>query len=467
MTGRILYFNYIFDILKKEILKNEDEIKTLNQDYKNSLKSFIDISKKVINLNNKNINDIKLLFNSNYNSSMKFINETFSNEDRIFYNDGFKLDKEKEMIMFDIEEEIEIPFKYYRENENKIVFFFEEDIELNCIKAIIRNNDGINIYPVEITLENSIGKNYFLEDFNRFFEIKEQEYDTQTYISNIKTTNNITFSFNEKINIVNSTFKFFKNIYKKTNEIIIKYNNEFKNNSLIKLERKIYDKNKYLRYYISFDSIEFKEFDWTDPELDKLFIEDDIKLISMPEKIPDNIYIKIISDKTNKINNKQVIKTENFVEQIVPANLLAETKDKFIYQLDNKGGNIVKDSIKIYLSNKFANKFLEINTELIDKVSEKNKNKITEGFINTEKNKLDRDDEFFLLDFDSIDSLSNLDSYLGLYIDEKLYLPTLFFEENIYFRVSYDVEFLEDSDDIDYYSPFIFDFNIIGADDNE
>ena len=467
MTGRILYFNYIFDILKKEILKNEDEIKTLNQDYKNSLKSFIDISKKVINLNNKNINDIKLLFNSNYNSSMKFINETFSNEDRVFYNDGFKLDKEKEMIMFDIEEEVEIPFKYYRENENKIVFFFEEDIELNCIKAIIRNNDGINIYPSEIILENSIGKNYFLEDFNRFFETKEQEYDIQTYISNIKTTNNITFSFNEKINIVNSTFKFFKNFYKKTNEIIIKYNNEFKNNSLIKLERKIYDKNKYLRYYISFDSIEFKEFDWTDPELDKLFIEDDIKLISMPEKMPDNIYIKIVSDKTNKTNNKQVIKTENFVEQIVPANLLAETKNKFIYQLDNKGGKIVKDSIKIYLSNKFANKFLEINTELIDKVSEKNKNKITEGFINTEKNKLDRDDEFFFLDFDSIDSLSNLDSYLGLYIDEKLYLPTLFFEENIYFRVSYDVDFLEDSDDVDYYSPFIFDFNIIGADDDE
>ena len=68
------------------------------------------------------------------------------------------------------------------------------------------------------------------------------------------------------------------------------------------------------------------------------------------------------------------------------------------------------------------------------------------------------------MDFDSIDSVENIDNELGFYFDDTLYLPTLFYEENIYFRVSYDVEFSEDSNNINLYTPFIFDFDIMAGD---
>ena len=119
-------------------------------------------------------------------------------------------------------------------------------------------------------------------------------------------------------NIPMSTFKFLLLSYEDANEIIIKYKNVFKKNKIIKIKRSLYDKYKILKYSISFDGIEFDEFDWFDPELEKLDIEDDIKLINLPEKIPEYIYIKLISDKNINIDNKNVSRTENFIEQIVP-----------------------------------------------------------------------------------------------------------------------------------------------------
>ena len=464
MTGKILAYNALLEYLYNENLKIDDKLKDVIKIYNDTLENYKNIANKVFKENEININDFKTIFNSAYNSSYKIISETFKDDSKIFYNEGFFLDKEKETIYFKIMNELEIPYKYYREAEKEIVFFFEDNIELNCIKAIIKDSNGINITPKEIIIENTLGNSYFLEDFNRFFEFKENEYDTQTFISNPKKTNIVKFRFDEMPNIPLSTFKFLLLSYETNNEIIIKYNNIFKKNKLIKIKRSLYDKYKALRYLISFDGIDFTEFNWSNPELDKLDIEDDIKLINLPEKVPENIFIKLLADKPIDIDNKNVVKTDNFIEQIVPKNYLYESKDKYIYPLNNQGGNIVKNSIKIYLSNKYANLLINNKSELIDKISEKGKNRIADGFINVENTRLERDDEFFLLDFDYLDSLKNIENQLGFYIDEKLYLPALFYEENIYFRVSYDVEFVEDSNNASYYTPFIFDMDIMGGD---
>lgn len=464
MTGKILAYNALLEYLYNENLKIDKNLKDVIKVYNNALENYKNIANKVFEENEVNINDFKTIFNSAYNSSYKIISETFQDDSKIFYNEGFYLDKEKETIYFKVMNELEIHYKYYREAEKEIVFFFEDNIELNCIKAIIKDSNGINITPKEIIIENSFGNSYFLEDFNRFFEFKENEYDTQTFISNPKKTNIIKFKFDEMPNIPLSTFKFLLLTYEANNEIIIKYDNLFKKNKLIKIKRSLYDKYKTLRYYISFDGVDFTEFNWSDPELDKLDIEDDIKLINLPEKIPENIFIKLLADKRINIDNKNVIKTENYIEQIVPKNYIDENEDKYIYHLNNQGGNIVKNSIKIYLSNKYSNLLIKHKSDLIDKVSEKGKNRIADGFINVENTKLERDDEFFLLDFDSIDSFENIENQLGFYINENLYLPTLFYEENIYFRVSYDIEFIEDSNNTSYYTPFIFDMDIMGGD---
>ena len=464
MTGKILAYNALLEYLYNENLKIDDKLKDVIKIYNDTLENYKNIANKAFKENEININDFKTIFNSAYNSSYKIISETFKDDSKIFYNEGFFLDKEKETIYFKIMNELEIPYKYYREAEKEIVFFFEDNIELNCIKAIIKDSNGINITPKEIIIENTLGNSYFLEDFNRFFEFKENEYDTQTFISNPKKTNIVKFRFDEMPNIPLSTFKFLLLSYETNNEIIIKYNNIFKKNKLIKIKRSLYDKYKALRYLISFDGIDFTEFNWSNPELDKLDIEDDIKLINLPEKVPENIFIKLLADKPIDIDNKNVVKTDNFIEQIVPKNYLYESKDKYIYPLNNQGGNIVKNSIKIYLSNKYANLLINNKSELIDKISEKGKNRIADGFINVENTRLERDDEFFLLDFDYLDSLKNIENQLGFYIDEKLYLPALFYEENIYFRVSYDVEFVEDSNNASYYTPFIFDMDIMGGD---
>ena len=465
MTGKILAFNSLLELLSKE---NEDLDKELDlkvQEYNKKLNNYISISNKVFDENQEDINDFKTIFATAYNSSYKTINETFENEDRITFNKGFYLDKEKEAVYFKVSNETEIPYERFVISGNEIVFFFNRDIELNIIKAIIKDNNGINIVPKEIIIHNSLGNSFFLEDFNRFFEFKENEYDTQTFISNTKKTDSIKFVFDIIPNMVISTFKFFSSNYESNNEVILKYENVFKKNKLIKLKRRISDKYKMLKYYISFDGISFKQFDWFDPELEKMDIEDDVKIINLPEQIPQNIFIKMVSDKSVKINTSTIVKKENYIEQVVPKNFITDDEEvKYLYKLDNHGGKIVNSSIKIYLSNKYANLLLEHKNDLVDKISEKGKNLIADGFIDVDKTKLDRDDVFFLMDFDSIDSLENIDNELGFYFDDTLYLPTLFYEENIYFRVSYNVEFSDDSNDVNLYTPFIFDFDIVAGD---
>lgn len=465
MTGKILAFNSLLELLSKENENLDKELDLKVQEYNKKLNNYISISNKVFDENQKDINDFKTIFSSAYNSSYKTVNETFSNEDRIIFNKGFYLDKEKEVVYFKVLDETEISYERTVISGNEIVFFFNGDIELNTIKAIIKDNNGINIVPKEIIIHNSLGNSFFLEDFNRFFEFKENEYDTQTFISNSKKTDSIKFVFDTIPNIAMSTFKFFSCNYESNNEAIIKYENVFKKNKLIKLKRRISDKYKMLKYYISFDGITFDEFNWFDPELEKMDIEDDLKIISLPEQIPQNIFIKLVSDKSVKVNTSTVVKKENYIEQVVPKNFITdENAVKYLYKLDNHGGKIVNTSIKIYLSNKYAKLLSDNKPELVDKITEKGKNLISDGFIDVEKTKLERDDLFFLMDFDSIDSVENIDNELGFYFDDTLYLPTLFYEENIYFRVSYDVEFSEDSNNINLYTPFIFDFDIMAGD---
>ena len=465
MTGKILAFNSLLELLSKENETLDKELDLKVQEYNKKLNNYISISNKVFDENQENINDFKTIFSSAYNSSYRTINETFQNQDRLTFNKGFYLDPEKEVVYFKVSNETEINYERFVVSGNEIVFFFDRDVDINIIKAIIKDNDGVNIVPKEIIIHNTLGNNFFLEDFNRFFEFKENEYDTQTFISNSKKTDSVKFVFDTMPNIVMSTFKFFLCNYESDNEVIIKYENVFKRNKLVKLKRRISDKYKMLKYYISFDGITFDEFNWFDPELEKMDIEDDVKLITMPEKVPQNIFIKFVSDKSVEINTSTVAKTENFIEQIVPKNFIPEDESiKYIYELDNHGGKIVNNSIKIYLSNKYAKMLIDRKPELVDKVTEKGKNLISDGFINVEKEGLERDDIFFLMDFDSIDSVDNIDNELGFYIKDNLYLPSLFYEENIYFRVSYDVEFSEDSNDINLYTPFIFDFDIMAGD---
>lgn len=465
MTGKILAYNTLLEKLYEENKVADNELQEKLIEYNKKLNNYISISNKVYEENQENINDFKTIFGSAYNSSYKNISETFADENRITYNKGFYLDPEKEAVYFKVLDEEEIQEERIGIADKEIVFFFKDSIELNVIKAIIKDSDGINIEPKEIIIQNSMGNSFFLEDFNRFFEFKENQYDVQTFLSNSKKTNSIKFVFEKNLNMALSTFKFFNTSYESENEMILKYENIFKRNKLIKLKRKIYDNYKVLKYAISFDGIDFEEFNWYDPALEKVDIEDDLKIITLPDNVPESIYIRITSDKNINIDSKTVVKTENYIEQIVPKNFISEEEPiKYIYKLDNHGGKIVNTSIKIYLSNKYSQMLIDRKSDLVDKVSEKGKNKIADGFINVENSSLTRDDEFFLMDFDSLDSLENMDNQLGLYIDEILYLPSLFYEENIYFRVSYDVEFFEDSSSVNYYTPFIFDFDLQAGD---
>lgn len=465
MTGKIISYNSLLELLTSESETLNKMLKDKLKIYNQKLENYTEISNKVFEENQENINDFKTIFNSAYNSSYKTINETFKNQDKLLFNKGFILDEEKEAIYFKVLDEQEIKAERFVVTDKEIVFFFNEDIEINAIKSIIKDNNGINIVPKEIIIQNSLGTSYFLEDFNRFFEFKENQYDTQIFISNAKKVNSIKFVFDIMPNMVLSSFVFLSLTYESDNELILKYDNIFKKNKLIKLKRNISDKYKILKYYVSFDGISFDEFNWTDPELEKIDIEDDIKILTLPEKIPNNIFIKLISDKSIKITQGTVVKTENYIEQIVPKNYIEEKETfKYKYPIDNKGGKIKKNTIKIYLSNKYAKLLMDKKKELIDIVSEKGRNLIADGFIDVEKTSLDRNDEFFLLDFDSLDSLENIDNELGFFMKDILYLPSLFYEENIYFRVSYDVEFTEDSNSINTYTPFVFDLDIMAGD---
>ena len=173
MTGKILAYNTLLEFLYNKNFELDNKLKEVSKVYDDTLENYKNIANKVFEENEININDFKTIFNSAYNSSYKIISETFKDDSKIFYNEGFFLDKEKETIYFKTMNELEIPYKYYREADKEIVFFFEEDIELNCIKAIIKDNNGVNIVPKEIIIENSLGNSYFLEDFNRFLNSKK------------------------------------------------------------------------------------------------------------------------------------------------------------------------------------------------------------------------------------------------------------------------------------------------------
>lgn len=464
MIGKILYLDYNLNLKKEELNKLNEEILNKIKYIKTKSNEFNDLSKNIFNENNKNLNDIKILFKNKYNNSLIISNETFKNDNNIFYNKNFYLDSEKECLYYNLDYENEIEIEYYRIDNKDITFYFKEEVSINKIKAIMKDNDGVNLNPKEIYIYNNLGQSYFNEDFYRFFEYQDGIYETKTFLSNPKTATSIKFSFNENINIATSIFKFYDCSYLQDNEIIIKFKNKFKNSNYIKLNKKIYDKYKMLEYYISFDNgTTFNKFDWYDNEIEGSPIEDDYKLIEMPNKKIDNIFIKILSKNDIKIDSKNVIKTENYIENIVPKNFIKEDENNYEYKLNINNGRIKKETLKIYFSNKYSEIIKKYNSELLDVVTEKNKISIAPGYINIEKTEITKDNKFYLMDFDSLESLKNIGNELGYFYKDKLYLPALFYEENIYFRISYDIEYFEDYNTVDRYTPFIFDFNIIGG----
>ncbi|MGL5754037.1 MULTISPECIES: hypothetical protein [Bacteria] len=462
-VGKIIYFidsiKLLFDrndILNKEILEK------LNS-YKRELNNFHNISSKVYDENKTNINDFKTIFNSIYNSEFKSIKETFENNSRIFYNNGFKLDVEKQMLMFEAKENIEVNYEYYRQNKNSIIFFFKDPVDVNLMKLISKDENGFNIEPKEIIVENSLGKTYFLEDFSRFFATNI-ELDVQTYISNLKTVTSVEFVFDSIPSSHLSTYKFFKVVYKDENEVILNFKKIFNDNKIVKLKRNISDKSKVLRYSISFDNgVSFNEFDWKNSELNGLDVEDDIKIISIPEESNSDLFIKIIAAKDSKsVNNQKVVGTKKYNSTIMSSDYVEDNMYEYI--LDNHGGVIDKNSIKVYLSNKFGTIISSYNNNIVDTFSEPGKVSISSGFINTEKESISDDDIFFLCDFDDLNSLKAIKNEIGFFRNDSLYLPSLFANEEINFRVLYDVNFYENDTSITSYTPFIFDFDIMAGD---
>lgn len=462
-AGKIIYFVDTTKAILNKINALDSEVKGKLKAYNREFNNFENISKKVFEENKTNINDFKTIFNSMYNGDFKSVKDTFENGDRIFYNKGFKLDEEKQMLMFEEEDKTEVEFDYYRQNGNSIVFFFKNQVELNTLKIISKDENGFNIVPTEIIIENSFGKTFFLEDFSRFFA-ENMTLDVQTYISNLKSVNSIEFVYDAVPNYVISTYKFFKTSYKSENEVILKYKNIFKENNIIKLRRNVYDKNKFIKYSISFDNaVTFKDFDWTNPELDGLGSEDDVKLINIPDDSTGDIFIKLLSVKDEKvISNQKVVATKDYNKNMISED---DAEDNgYEYVLDNYGGVINKNSIKIYFSNKNGNLIKEYNSEIIDTFSEAGKIVLAAGFLNVEKTYLDDDDIYYLCDFDDLDSLSNIKNELCFFKGDSLFFPTLFFSEGINFRVKYSVDFYESDSEVEFNSPFIFDLDVIGGD---
>lgn len=464
-AGKIEYFLEVINNYRKAIESLESKIESENEKYNNSLKTYNQIVGKVYEENKKNANDFKTIFNSVYNSEMKILKETFNNNNRIFYNKGFYLDKDKEMLRFKTKAEVIIETGYMRTFKNEVVFFFKEAVEINLIKLIVKDDFGINVIPDQIYVKNSLGESFFLEDFSRYISSND-EVDTQLFISNIKKASEVKFIFNKPVNWIDSSFAFFKLSYIEDNEIILNFENIFKNNSLVKLSRNISDKLKILEYAISFDNgITYQNFDWKNSQLDGLDSEDNIKIISLPEKKSENIFIKIYSDKTKPLKDIQkVVKKEKYIQSFDGT---MTSENDYTYLIDDHGGRIVNESIKIYFSNKNAKKINEHNKNILDSSSEEKRISVGDGFINVHKETITNDELYYLMDFDDLESLSKINDELGYYINGKLYLPVLFAEENIDFRVSYDVEFTEENININNYTPFIFDFDIVGGDSFE
>lgn len=457
---------YLIDSISLLVAKNNElnkEIDAKMSKYNKEKENFNNIADKVYSENKTSINDFKTVFNSMYNADFKKLEETFEDDQRIFYNKGFAFDKEKQMLLFEDESKEEISFSYYRQNNKSLVFFFDSPVDLNLIKLVSKDENGFNIKPIEIIIENSLGKTYFLEDFSRFFSSNET-LDVQTYISNLKTISSIEFAYESVPNYALSTYNFFKVSYKEENEVILKYKNIFKDNSIIKLRRNISDKTKSLSYSISFDNgVTFEEFTFTNPDLNGIEFEDDIKIINLPDNVPGDIFLKIKSFKNSKkITNQKVVSTKEYNQNILA--LENSEENGFEYKLDNQGGTINRDSIKIYFSNKFGNLIKTYNSGILDTYSEVGKTSIAQGFIDTSREYITEDDKFFLMDYDDLESLSNVKSELGFFDGSSLFLPSLFSNEEINFRVRYKVDFYENDTSLETYTPFIFDFDIIGGD---
>ena len=134
--------------------------------------------------------------------------------------------------MFEAKENIEVNYEYYRQNKNSIIFFFKDPVDVNLMKLISKDENGFNIEPKEIIVENSLGKTYFLEDFSRFFATNI-ELDVQTYISNLKTVTSVEFVFDSIPSSHLSTYKFFKVVYKDENEVILNFKKIFNDNKIV------------------------------------------------------------------------------------------------------------------------------------------------------------------------------------------------------------------------------------------
>ena len=329
------------------------------------------------------------------------------------------------------------------------------------IEAIIKDRDGISITPNKIVIENHKGSTYFLEDFSRYFNNNQND-SIQTFISNIKRVKKIIFEFSIAPNILTSSFKFYKKIFKGENEVVVKFENIFKNNNLIKLKRNISDKLKILKYSISEDNgVTFKEFEWKNPELNGLEIEDDVKVLPLNNKKASDIYIKMVADR-GKVNLdvEKIIKKETYIK-----NINFEYNENISeFKLDDNGGVIKKESVKVYFSNKNKNIINKINSKLLNTVQELGKSYIEDGLIDISKDSINQEDEFYLADYDDLDSLSSVEEKLGFFIKDTLYMPVLFSAEKLGFRVKYEVEFYDNDLELSAYTPFVFDLDVMAGD---
>lgn len=462
MAGnKILYYLYLIKERQKKNESLNSELEYETKKYLNNVKSFNNVTDIVYSENEKSINDFKTIFNSIYNSEIKKVHETFDSSDRIFYNNGFELDSKNGVLIFSEEKKEEQKSEYHITKDNTVVFFFDNEVELNFIEAIIKDRDGLSIVPNKIIVENKKNSTYFLEDFSRYFN-NSQEGEKQTFVSNVKKVKKISFYFDIEPNLMLSSFKFYKKIFKNENEIVIKFENIFKNNDLIKLKRNISDKLKTLSYSISEDNgITFKEFEWKNPELNGLDIEDDVKVLSLHNKKVSDIYIKILADKSNvNLNVEKVTNKETFVKNI--SFDYEESVSEF--KLDPKGGVIKKESIKVYFSNKNKNIINNANDKILNTIEDPGKAFVENGLIEITKDNINQDDEFFLTDYDDLDSLSNIGDKLGFFVNDTLYMPVLFSLEKIGFRIKYDVEFYDNDLELSTYTPFIFDLDIAAGD---
>lgn len=434
--------------------------------YNGQLTSLDDVCQKVFTENQSDINDYKMLFDTVFNSDFKLIEETFATGERVFQNIGFNLDKAKETIYFETDNEELVEEGSQRKNGNSLHFLFDKEVEINLIKAKIRDSDGLELTPTEIIIKNEIGQTFFLEDFKRFFANTSEEW--QVFISNLKKGSSIEFVFPREPNEGMCDFKFYKVAYKNVNSLMVKFEEDFSGGSVIKVQKNIADKLKVLKYSVSYDEgVTFEDFNWSNSELEGIEIEDDVQLLTLPNKNVKSVIIRLLPNMDNvSQETEKVLKKERNTQSIDPKFYFDEEDKKYKYILDDMGGKINPKSIKVYLSHKNSKKIKEHNPKLVDGASEEGRMQLDKSYLDMEKSSISEDDIYFLEDFDELESLKVLNGNLGFYRNEELYLPVLFHNEGIGFRVSYDVEYYESSLDLENYTPFIFSINLMVGDSN-